>query len=182
MFTTLRCRLPLFPASLFVAALVLPGGAPVHAADQPPPSFDGAGCYISLPGGVVIVVNRLLQRIQLPIGRREGDESPRQTAYRETLEETGIKVNIGEPLLTLKDDSVHLFSCTPVKELSAADYAGLQPHDRVEVSEVLVIDPRIMVNHDGRAITMPWRFPAMRWMVRMLYALRAAPYSDAEIL
>ncbi len=132
--------------------------------------FVAAGCLIATPAGVVLNINRVLDAVQLPMGRRRGDETPRQTAARETREETGIAVDVGELIVSWHGGAVHLFACTP--QAPIGDYAALVPSDAREVSEVLVVDPHTMVNHDGRRIAQGWRFPQTRVLLRTLYPRR----------
>lgn len=163
-----------FRAVRIIAAL---GGFTI-ASGLPAQSDDGttvraAGCYIATPHGVVVSVNRLLNKIQLPMGRHRGEETAAQTAARETLEETGITVEVGEPILHVESRQVVLFACTPL--IPVADYAALSAPDTAEVSEVLVLDPHTMQNVDGRVIDTPWRFLNTRLLLRMLYLDPTAP-------
>ena len=132
-----------------------------------------AGCYIATPQGVVVNINRLLNKIQLPMGRHKQGETAAQTAARETLEETGIAVEVGEPILHLESRQVVLFTCTPLAPV--ADYSALSAPDTVEVSEVLILNPHTMQNVDGRVVDTPWRFPNTRHLLRMLYLNAAEP-------
>jgi len=129
-------------------------------------SFEAAGCYLPVKDGVVVGVNRLTNSVQLPIGRRSGSETPRVTAARETEEETGIEVDVGLKLVSVADGDVHIFLCRPREPVT--DYAALRPIDRVEVKEVLVIEPGTMTNYDGRQIDLKWRYDQSRWMIRWL--------------
>lgn len=132
-----------------------------------------AGCYIATPHGVVVNINRLLNKIQLPVGRHKKGETAAQTAARETFEETGIAVEVGEPILHFENRQVVLFVCTPLTPV--ANYSALSAPDTVEVSEVLVLDPHTMQNIDGRVVDTPWRFPNTRLLLRMLYLDGATP-------
>ena len=135
--------------------------------------IEAAGCYIATPHGVVVNVNRLLSRLQLPMGRHLAGETSAQTAARETLEETGISVHVGSVLLSLNEQRVLLYTCTPVTTIT--DYAALSPRDVVEVSEVLVLNPHTMRNYDGRTISIDWRFPETWLLLRTLYPSSANP-------
>lgn len=147
--------------------------APAHAAQEAPAPdrLEAAGCLIATPHGFVMAVNRLINRLQLPAGKNEPGESARQTAARETREETGLEVSVGEVLLSLDDGRVVFFSCKPVSP--AVDYARLAPHDRVEVSRALVVDPDSLTTPDGEKIDTRWRFPHMRWLLRSLFGALA---------
>ncbi|MFQ5994833.1 MAG: NUDIX hydrolase [Acidiferrobacterales bacterium] len=122
--------------------------------------FKAAGCFIPTPDGVVLGINRLLDAVQIPIGSRKANETPQQTAARETQEEIGLDVDVGRLVRTFEDGMVYLFLCHPKEPIK--DYTQLRPQDTLEVSEVLVLDPVTMVNYDGRKITNAWRFPDNR--------------------
>ena len=168
-----------FRAIRIVAAQVIAALSGLTIASGLPAQTDGvtavraAGCYIATPYGVVVNINRLLNRIQLPMGRHKQGETAAQTAARETLEETGIAVQVGKPILHFEKRQVILFACTPL--IPVANYSTLSAPDTVEVSEVLVLDPHTMQNVDGRVVDTPWRFPNTRLLLRMLYLNPAAP-------
>jgi len=129
---------------------------------------DAAGCFIATEAGVVLGINRLLNRVQLPVGRTVGAETAEQTAIRETLEETGIAVEVIGRLLSLDEHHrVVLFLCKPVN--SRIDYATLEAKDKIEIAEVLVLNPHNMRNHDGRIISTPWRYPETQLLLQALY-------------
>jgi 8-oxo-dGTP pyrophosphatase MutT (NUDIX family) len=112
-------------------------------------------------------VNRLLNRLQLPAGRTISGESARQTAARETFEETGIEVNIGEVALSLDDRRVVFFHCHP-SDINT-DFSNLNPLDRVEVSRAMVVNPITLETPEKVPVTTPWRFPEMRWLLRSVF-------------
>lgn len=151
---------------MFLLAPILIGVCVTDSPADANDSFEAAGCYLPVKDGVVVGVNRLTNSIQLPIGRRDGSETPRVTAARETEEETGIEVDVGLKLVSIADGDVHIFLCRPRKPVT--DYTALQPTDRVEVKEVLVIEPATMTNFDGREIDLKWRYDRSRWMIRWL--------------
>ena len=168
-----------FRAARIIATQVIAALSGLTIASELPAQTDGgtavraAGCYIATPHGVVVNINRLLNKIQLPMGRHKEGETAAQTAARETLEETGIAVAVGEPLLHLDSRQVVLFACTPLTPV--ANYSALSAPDTVEVSEVLVLDPHTMQTVDGRVVDTPWRFPNTRLLLRMLYLGAATP-------
>lgn len=128
--------------------------------------FRAAGCYLPLADGIVLGINRSTNTVQLPIGRGDAGELARITAARETLEETGIAVNVGARLLSVSDGTVHIFLCRPQSEVT--DYSSLKPNDRFEVKEVLVLDPVTLINFDGRKISEKWRHDKSRSMIKWL--------------
>ncbi len=140
---------------------------PVAQANTEPPIIRAAGCLIPTPKGIVMGINRVLGKIQLPMGRHMAGEDPRQTAARETLEETGIDVDVDALILTLENNQVYLFLCTPKTPIT--DYSILQSRDKWEVSKVVVLDPHTMRNFDGTIITNAWRFPETRVFLKALF-------------
>jgi 8-oxo-dGTP pyrophosphatase MutT (NUDIX family) len=141
-----------------------------------PDGIEAAGCLISAPGGFVMGVNRLINRLQLPVGRHLDGESAAATAARETREETGIEVSVGQPLLRLNQGRVVLFACVPVDPHT--DFRHLDPEDTVEVSRALVVDPATLMTPDGERVTTRWRFPEVRWLLRGLFTGARAGASD----
>lgn len=128
--------------------------------------FRAAGCYLPVADGVVLGINRTTNTIQLPMGQRDNDETARITAARETLEETGIAVNVGVKLLSVSKGSVHIFLCRP--QTAVTEYSKLKPSDRFEVKEVLVLEPTTMTNFDGRKVSEKWRYEESRLLIQWL--------------
>ncbi len=142
-------------------------GDPVADVAAPVAIIRAAGCLIPTPQGIVMGINRVLGKLQLPMGRHTSGEDPRQTAARETWEETGIEVNVDTLLFTLDENRVHLYLCAPKSPI--VDYSLLQSRDKWEVSKVVVLDPHTMRNFDGAIVTNPWRFPETRVLLKMLF-------------
>ncbi len=140
---------------------------PLAQLNAEPPIITAAGCLVPTSEGIVMGINRVLNKIQLPIGRHMAGEDPRQTAARETLEETGIDVDVGALILTLENNQVYLFLCTPKTPIT--DYSRLRSGDEWEVSKIVVVDPNTMRNFDGTVITNAWRFPETRVFLKALF-------------
>lgn len=132
-----------------------------------PDHIDAAGCIIETPHGYVMGINRLINRLQLPIGSHMDGESSRDTAARETLEETGLKVIVEDVAIKLDESRVIFYICVPIA--SDPDYANLKPIDRVEVSRAMVVNPFTLTTPDGESIETKWRFPAMRWLLKLWF-------------
>jgi 8-oxo-dGTP pyrophosphatase MutT (NUDIX family) len=137
------------------------------ADDKNPDKIDAAGCLIVTPHGFVVGINRLLNRLQLPAGKHRVGESARQTAVRETYEETGLNVVAGSLAMTFDDAKVRFYHCTIAN--ADIDFAYLQPVDKVEVSRALVINPITMTTFNGEKITTPWRFEGMHTLLKSAY-------------
>lgn len=148
---------PLVFASLFACQIA--------AAATEYSDFKVAGCFIATAEGVVLGINYRGQ-LQLPMGHRKSEETAIQTALRETKEETGIEVKVGQLITTLEDKTVLLFQCDP---RDALNYAELKASDSWEVRSVLVMNPHTRKNFDGQQIENPWRFKETEILLRSIY-------------
>jgi 8-oxo-dGTP diphosphatase len=105
-----------------------------------------AGCWLTKD-------NRLLMIMQtnslysFPGGTSEFAESAQCTAHRETWEEAGVNVVVGN-LKHQFDNGFFLFECT-------YDHLNLATNDSSEVSSVALVDPASIPEDK-------WRFPAQR--------------------
>ena len=81
-------------------------------------SYVGAGTLVVLDNRVLMVYRERsgVVRWELPSGLAEPSESLEQTAARETLEETGIEVRIGE------------FVCTVVMDVPTEEYRAINAY------------------------------------------------------
>lgn len=126
-----------------------------------------AGCFIPTPKGVVLGIGIFRGHLRIPMGRHKPGESARDTATRETHEETGLAVDVGPLLRTFENGRVYLFLCMPAVPIN--DYSHLASGKDGEIAEVIVLDPNTMLTHDGRKITNPWRFTHDRALLIELY-------------
>lgn len=136
-----------------------------------------AGCFIQLEGGVILTISQH-GMIQLPFGKaKDGDYTPQMTAERETLEETGLTVEVHDPVARLAGDPQRiegdshlniLYRCTTVH--GQIEFENL---DANEVAEVLVINPVTMLTPSGREVMAPWRFPQDRDV--LMFLLQGGP-------
>lgn len=145
----------------------------VCAAAGPTASADhdrvkAAGCYIATEQGVVMTIGRFNGELQLPAGTREAGESPACTARRETLEETGLLVQVAERVGTRKGGRFVLFRCIPEKRVDAA--GDFKPLDFFEIRSVVVVNPSTLRAADGVRIERPWRFPQDRRLLATLFS------------
>ena len=126
---------------------------PLYSQDYP--AHFAAGCFITTPEGVILARNRL-DELQLFIGENEKGESAQCTASRETKEELGLDVTVGKLLHSFKtkNGSVYLFHCTIDPN---TDLAKVEPLDKFEVKEIIVLDPKTMKNQHGE-VEKKWRF------------------------
>lgn len=149
---------------------------PEWAVDTPPaasnsPTTWSAGCFIRAVGGVLLTISQH-GTIQLPFGRaKDDDETARDTAARETLEETGLTVEVHELVAVLASDQLvegeksHslLYRCTPVT--GQIEYENLAIDGG---AGVLVVNPETMRTPDGAEVMAPWRFQNDRAMLIFL--------------
>jgi 8-oxo-dGTP pyrophosphatase MutT (NUDIX family) len=143
------------------------------AAEEPTTGIKAAGCFIATAKGVVLGIGTVRGDIRIPIGMHEAGETARETAIRETREETGLEVTTGTLLRTLENGRVFLFLCTPVTPIK--DYSLLAPINIIEIARVIVLDPATMLTHDGRKIDNPWRFADNRALMIELYSKYKQP-------
>ena len=68
-----------------------------------------AGCLLVEQDGVLLV-KQWSAKWALPGGTADAGETAQCTAFRETWEETGLRVNVGE-LIHVFDNGFHLFNC-----------------------------------------------------------------------
>lgn len=126
-----------------------------------------AGCYIADERGVVVTIGRLNGRLQLPAGAREAGESPPCTARRETLEETGLLVRVGEALEVSNNGRFVLYRCVPETPLDPV--SSFAPLDLFEVREVMVLNPLTLHDARGVRVDAAWRFPEDRNLLTSLF-------------
>lgn len=117
-----------------------------------PATSGGAACVVIVDQRLLVIRHRPTGRLDLPGGRSKSGESARCTAQRETWEETGLDVQVGEALGGRRD----LFRCTPLQPVSPASDPPLRWWSAVEASAVLWVDPRSVQDSQWR-----YRRPAL---------------------
>jgi 8-oxo-dGTP pyrophosphatase MutT (NUDIX family) len=151
---------------LLSLALMVCVACPTAGADHD--RVKAAGCYIATERGVVMTVGRFNGELQLPAGTREARESPACTARRETLEETGLIVQVAERVGSRKGGRFVLFRCIPDKRLDPA--GDFKPLDFFEIRSVVVVNPSTLRDADGARIERAWRFPQDRRLLAALFS------------
>jgi 8-oxo-dGTP pyrophosphatase MutT (NUDIX family) len=111
-----------------------------------PAATGGAACVVIIDDRLLVIRHRPSGKLDLPGGRSKSGESARCTAQRETWEETGIDVHVGEPLGGRRD----LFRCSPLQAMTSAGDPPLRWWSAVEASDVLWVDPRTLQDSDWR--------------------------------
>lgn len=135
---------------LIVTCLVLSGckkDAPICQTSPVLNELTGnAGCWLTQENKLLMVV-QTTGLYAFPGGTSEFAESAQCTAHRETWEEAGVNVVVGN-LKHQFDNGFFLFECT-------SDQLDLVTNDTSEVSGVVMADPAtIPAEH--------WRFPEQR--------------------
>lgn len=137
--------------SVLLAACQPTPECPFQAPDSRP---SNAGCLVIHRHQVLLTVERT-GRVSLPGGTQARGESAQCTAFRETWEETGIRVTVG-PLLKQFDNGFRLFRC----DAGAIDTALTPvPGRPMETPAALWLTAQQLDHY-------PWRFPAQRPMVK----------------
>jgi 8-oxo-dGTP pyrophosphatase MutT (NUDIX family) len=137
-----------------------------NSLEQVTPSATPSSCLITDNGNLLVVVNRLSGKFDLPGGRGESDESAACTAHRETFEETGLNVNIVE-LAGVSHTGLHLFTCIQDAGFHAPDEVPPVPFwGKAEIKSIHWINPYELSLHD-------WRFPDQFVEVRAAFAKAA---------
>ncbi len=104
---------------------------PLPASGDSAPS---AGCFATSAGGLLLVQD-LSGKISLPGGSAKPGESAQCTAYRETWEESGLRIAPQE-LLKVFDTGFHLYRC----EVSAAS-GQIDPPRPLEIRAAFFLQP-----------------------------------------
>ncbi len=94
-----------------------------------------AGCLILHGDKVLLITHRWGGKLGLPGGTLEPGELAQCTAHRETLEETGVPVVVGERLQVMKN-GFHLYRCMPAEPLPEEGLLSLPAAARLEVSDI----------------------------------------------
>ncbi len=111
----------------------------------PEHSAPSAGC-LAKRNGALLVVESLDGKLSPPGGSAETGEDARCTAYRETWEETGLRLQPAE-LLAVFDTGFHLYYCE-----HDANSGEIDPPPRMEVRQAFYLAVSEFDNWN-------WRFP-----------------------
>ena len=113
-----------------------------------------AGCF-AVRDGKLLLVQGLNGKVSLPGGSSEAGESAQCTAFRETWEETGLRLQPRE-LMRVFDTGFHLYKC-----LDAEQGAAIDPPIRFEVRDVFFLGPEQFADYE-------WRFEDQRGLLRQM--------------
>lgn len=100
----------------------------------------GSFAVIKCKGEFLFCYNVFRKQWEIPVGRREGNESPKECAIREVYEETGQVISEMEfmGLMKINDSNKKLIKYNPVY---FSEVEGLQPFiENVETSQIILWD------------------------------------------
>ncbi|MEW9798378.1 NUDIX domain-containing protein [Alteromonas sp. CYL-A6] len=103
--------LPLFGCDSSIPPL------PACRTAQPDSPGEAAGCLIYADDEVLLIGHRLSGRLDVPGGGRNAGETLPCTAHRETFEETGLNVFVGERVGST-DNGMVLYACVAADDLA----------------------------------------------------------------
>lgn len=133
-------------------------------------SVKGAVCVVRSGDKVVLVNEIVTKKLSLPAGTVVAGEDPRATAQRETWEETGLVVTVGDVLA--KNENAIFYDCVSDSEIVAFQFNNnldgnelpvwFAPHYGIEIASAMLIDPSVVNKSD-------YRFPEqLDWLVETL--------------
>jgi 8-oxo-dGTP pyrophosphatase MutT (NUDIX family) len=117
-----------------------------------------AVCVIRNGDRVLTTINRYSGKLDLPGGRREGDETGQCTAHRELWEETGFDGTVGR--LLIDRNSTMFFDCQLPLSVDVTRKISVPPWAHIEVAGIQWIDPSEQAPAD-------WRFPGQLETLRL---------------
>ena len=85
------------------------------------PAKNHAGCLISVEGKILLVRDKVSKKLGFPAGHHEFGERAFQTAYRETLEETGLRVVLESYVTEFAGENFRLFKCNVIEDTGKHD-------------------------------------------------------------
>jgi 8-oxo-dGTP pyrophosphatase MutT (NUDIX family) len=103
-----------------------------------------AACLIKNKQKLLVVRKKKNQKLDLPGGKPKKDEIAQCTAYRETLEETGLQIKIGKLLkkVSYKSDlPYYIFQCWLERGFKGFNNLSVPNGGTNEISEVIWILP-----------------------------------------
>ncbi|KKN60228.1 hypothetical protein LCGC14_0534270 [marine sediment metagenome] len=131
----------------------------IHNANKKRPA---AGCFIPTQHGVFVAINKHHNDIQLPMGKANTGEKPRDAARRETFEEIGIDVMVLQLVHTaIQGRRIYLYLCKPIhriKFLQRIPTSTKHYFRSTSVGKVIILNPNSMVDQNLEPVETPWRY------------------------
>jgi 8-oxo-dGTP pyrophosphatase MutT (NUDIX family) len=152
-FNSIMCRRGIL-AALFAVLPACSDQAPTCPFAGIPDDAPSAGCFAASPQGL-LMVQGLNGKISLPGGSSEPGESAQCTAFRETWEETGLRLQPGR-LLRVFSTGFHLYRCE--RDASSGE---IDPPPRFEVRAAFYLPAHRFGNYE-------WRFEDERALLQAM--------------
>lgn len=109
-----------------------------------------AACIIRLDGKLLTVTHRSSGKYDVPGGTTDSVETPQCTAHRETWEETGFNVEVGEQL-GINENGMQYYSCTLAGNFSGELQSFPVPTwSKTEVDSIQLLDPFVITDKQWR--------------------------------
>lgn len=116
---------------------------------EPSPLHSNAGCIIVRDGRLLVLKHRFGGKLGIPGGAALEGEPAHCTAHRETWEETGLDVTVGEQLGRLRYGYT-LYQCHPDKPLDTSVELELPWHALTEITDALWLRPKDIPREEWR--------------------------------
>ncbi|PMJ92438.1 NUDIX domain-containing protein [Vibrio sp. 10N.261.55.A7] len=140
---------------LFVFSMLF---STLSLSSEMPETIRGSLCVVKADDKMVLVKEILTNKISLPGGTIDPGEAPSLTAQRETWEETGLVVTVGD-VLGYTETAV-IYDCISDSEVIAYDYPNklnanempiwFAPHYGIEVSNAMLLSPDRLASEEYR--------------------------------
>ena len=145
--------------------------SPISHANSFPQDPKGALCVIRADNKLLLIHEIFTNKISLPGGTIIAGESPKMAAQRETWEETGLVVSVGNELG--RSDTAVFFDCISDSEVIAFSTTNLldgnelpiwfAPHYGVEVASAMLMEP-------NNIVASSYRYPSQWASVTSFYS------------
>lgn len=132
--------LPFLFALSLVACHDAPPSPPCRTSEPVVSDHANAGCVIFQNDQLLVLKHRFGGKMGIPGGTALDDEPAQCTAHRETWEETGLDVTVGERLGTMRYGFA-LFHCYPDKPLVTDEPLSLPWHAWLEITDAVWLAP-----------------------------------------
>lgn len=132
------------------------------AAEMEQQDQGNAACIVRLDDKLLTITHRLSGKLDLPGGTAQANETAQCTAHRETFEETGFNVEVGQ-LLAKNENNMHFYACILSGNFNGEIQRFPVPQwSKGEVASIQLLDPYVI--HDSQ-----WRFPEQFVAVRSMW-------------
>ena len=103
------------------------------------PAKNHAGCLIAVDKKILLVRDKKSKKFGFPAGRHELGERAFQTAYRETLEETGLRVVLDAYIEEFASENFRLFKCNIIEDTGKHDNEIMEVKyaDKKELKDII---------------------------------------------